>query len=232
MVVDTAGSDAETAELINAARRLIKMFSKDNGAAIAQVKDIISAELSSPLNDDTYGSLGRRFTDYLEESTGTFLLNCLAVTDLDAAFNEVGLHQKISDIDALVRPLAYLRSLFKERLQQAQLMWRELPDDWSAVTREISFDALNNVWRYRLLIDKYGGERVVLAGPASSIVNLTTQIMKAITAFPDPEAVTPERLDELQGELAKFQTWAKKPKDVAKDSAATPAEDGVTLPAS
>jgi hypothetical protein len=220
-MAEPAPTPNETDEIIDAARALTTLFAEDP-SAVDHIRTIIDLELSARVHDDTYGSIGRRLDEYLTEAVASFLLNTLTVVDLEPALADVGVAEAVPDAAVLVRRLSFLRALYKERLQAAQMAWRENPDDWSAVTREVTFDQLNKMWRYALFIDKFNEERVTLRGTASSLVNLMYQIVKLIQQFPDPSAVAPERLAELQKELEGFERWRAGLPPLQEDVAAVP----------
>jgi hypothetical protein len=180
---------------------------KDDPEIVQQAATIIADELSNPLTPDSFGSLSRRFGELIDEEAGVLLLNSITVQNLVPALTDAGIAGALEDLDDLLDPLRYLRGLYKERLQKLQRMWRELPDDWDAITREITVDPITTTWFYKLTIDKYDGDQIVLAGPARSIVGITSRFVSTILQFPGPWVVDKERFDEIKIASEELTKW-------------------------
>jgi hypothetical protein len=201
-------AEALEAQFIAAGKALADRLAHEP-STMTELREIIDAELSSPATSETWGSLGRRLTDYLDEVSGNLLVNMLTVPDLSASLKDAGFPEMLADVNALERSLAFLRALYKERLQFLQRASGESPDDWDIVTREVSYDALVSAWQYRVRIEKYGGEIVSLVGPVGSIVALTTRFLDLIRQFPGPWVVEASRIEELNSMLQSFAAWLK-----------------------
>jgi hypothetical protein len=87
-------------------------------------------------------------------------------------------------------------------LQAAFSLWRDLPDDWKLVNREVFYDLVRERYYIRHRIFKSNGEQVVLEGNADSVLDLARSLLMTLRwvgrgdAFSEP--VRDAFLDEVQ----------------------------------
>jgi len=89
------------------------------------------------------------------------------------------------------RVSGFLRLLLAEHkpeLMNAFRSWREDPDDWSGVYREVLVDLISQVYKIEVRIDKVNGEQLFLAGPARSLLNLAWRILDTLRLTGSPDA--------------------------------------------
>jgi hypothetical protein len=79
-----------------------------------------------------------------------------------------------------------------------------LPDDWSVINREISYDLIGERLLVRVRIDKYNGEQVTIEGQASSILELAANLLRTCRMVGRPEVFTPRTIALLTGEYEAF----------------------------
>lgn len=195
-----------------------------NGAAAAlerlKTADTFASDVASILDRriqpastvDSYGELGSALAEYAGEDITTFVLWALTVDDFEAAFAdlkpELARHKLRPgrSTSALVGWIALLRALYATPVQDAQLKWRQEPDDWMFIQREAFKDYLRDAWVIRFSLTKFNGEKFTVVGSPNTAINLISQLFTLITAFPDLSAFGEAEVDAMSTAIGNFST--------------------------
>jgi len=88
--------------------------------------------------------------------------------------------------------------------KQAFGTYREFPDDWKAINREIYFDVIGKRYRVKHTIEKYVGESVTLDGNADSVLDLARNLIVSLRWLPTAAAFSERITDAFVSEAEEF----------------------------
>lgn len=82
----------------------------------------------------------------------------------------------------LARLLRSCMGLYGQGLQEAYRRWREYPDNWDAMHRQVYVDVERNQNRIDIMIVKYNQEKLVLTLEARSLLLMVSRLMNSLSA--------------------------------------------------
>lgn len=113
-------------------------------------------------------------------------------------------------------------------LRQAIGLWKEDPDDWRNINREVYFDIIRGRYEIRHRIDKVNGDSFTVEGPVGSVIELATSLITTLTMVESTEEFPARALEMFTAEtaklLGKFEEQQDQPQqpEVATAEAAEP----------
>jgi len=188
----------EASSLVAKAAESLRAFLAARPEAPAHVLEILGRRLSGQLDAETWQVLDTSLSNYLGRDLA-YLITWTAI-DPDMRLPEVEKH-------ASPEVMAFLRTilgLYGPELGNAFAVWNELPNNWQTIYRDVFFDQITQRHLLRLRIDKFSGEKVVIEGPADSIMNLTTGFIFTLRMVGTPDAFSQEWVDQFLKEVDQF----------------------------
>jgi hypothetical protein len=106
---------------------------------------------------------------------------------------------------AVARFLRDVWAALGDDLAKAYRCWRELPDDWEVVHREINHNVLTEQVRIELRITKFNGEQAQIAGDAGSILSLTTNFVRSLNMVGHGLTIPEPALTDFREQVAMLE---------------------------
>jgi hypothetical protein len=103
----------------------------------------------------------------------------------------------------LARLLRSCMGLYGQGLQEAYRRWREYPDNWDAMHRQVYVDIERNQNRIDITIVKYNQEQLELTLEARSLLLMVSRLMNSLSAVASGP-FTDSELDELREQSDAF----------------------------
>jgi hypothetical protein len=185
---------------------VIRATSEEFDAALARpgASDEIQRFVREQLRDsgitvDTYSPIDRFLTIYVGPTAGYML-----------AWTLVNVDERLPIIDAAASPAAAatLRTLVATNpsLEEAYRSWREIPNNWRRIAREL-FDVAGEGPRVRLRLTTYDQQAYVVETTPAALMSLTCYMLETLTMsvpFSEYEDVS---VDEFFGTMSKVNDW-------------------------
>jgi hypothetical protein len=89
-------------------------------------------------------------------------------------------------------------------LQAAFALWRDLPDDWKSVNREVFYDVVRERYYIRHKIFKVDGSEVTLEGNADSVLDLARTMLLTLRWIGTADAYSPAVKEAFLAEADEF----------------------------
>ena len=187
-----------------AARKL----ADDKGFAPAIVA-ILDRHTHDPATIETYGQIAAALAEVADDAVADFILQSITVDNLEVALDDLKpelpkTRAASTSLAELTSWLTLLRAHFSTSIRDAQLKWRQDPDDWMFIQREALRDYLREAWAIRFTITKYNGERFALAGTPNTAINLIRELLMLLTAFPDSSGFGEAELQGMATAIREF----------------------------
>jgi hypothetical protein len=152
--------------------------------------------------EETLALLGRRLSEPIGPATYDVVRDALRALLGEEGANVVhwyivadGAETGILEQVAPARVAFFVRRIAAAHLpefQAAYALWKELPDDWRTIHRDVYFDYINQRHIVRHRIQKVSGDEIIIEGNANSVLDLargfliSTRLVGSRDAFGEP----------------------------------------------
>jgi hypothetical protein len=134
------------------------------------VDEILDARLKDP-DPETWSTISSSVTRYLGVDA-SYLLTWL-IQDLPNRPTEL---ERFAP-HAVASFFNQVLAMHGPELDSTFARWRENPNDWRTMFREVLFDQVTGRWRINLRVYKYNGEEILLEGPRDAFLNMTRNLL-------------------------------------------------------
>jgi hypothetical protein len=165
-------------------------------SSAAQIESFLVSD--DQTEEETLALLDRRLSGPIDTTTYDLVLDALrALLGQDGANT---IHWYIvgngADSGILERVASPRVAFFVRRIAAAHTpefrsafaLWKEVPEDWRTIHRDVFFDYINQRFVMRHRIVKINGEELVIEGNANSILDLTRSLLTSIGLIATREA--------------------------------------------
>lgn len=168
--------------------------------AAAQIESFLVSD--DQTEEETLALLGRRLSGPIDPETYDVLRDALRALLGEEGANVVhwyivadGASTGILEEVAPPRVAFFVRRIAAAHLpefQGAYALWKELPDDWRTINRDVYFDYINGRHLVRHRIQKANGDEIIIEGNANSVLDLarslliSTRLVGSRDAFGEP----------------------------------------------
>jgi hypothetical protein len=148
--------------------------------------------------EETLALLGRRLSGEIDTTTYDIVLDSLrALLGQDGANlvhwyivgngADTGILEEVATprVAFFVRRIAAAHS---PEFRSAFALWKEVPEDWRTIHRDVFYDYINQRYLARHRIVKISGEEMVVEGNANSVLDLTRSLLTSIGLIATREA--------------------------------------------
>lgn len=161
----------EMKPLLVASAQAIDEYLSADSETEEEALDVLRRRLERPLEPTTYDEILAALRA-LMGNDGTGLVHWYVTT---APEDTSMLRENASPrVDWFLRRITAAHG---PELQAAFSLWRDLPDDWKLVNREVFYDLVRERYYIRHRIYKASGEQVVLEGNADSVLDLARSLL-------------------------------------------------------
>jgi len=202
-------SVSEAAPLFSATGTVLDDLLTTAPKATEQILAILFKHLDRATDANTWTSLSTALTNYLGEAAPLILWVVRA--DQAARLHEAEL--RVSPPAA--RLLRTIVGLYGSELALAYTRWRELPNDWMTVHRDVFYDEIEKRYLLRVSIDKLNGETAVIEARPGSFLRLITTLVRTARQVSDPTAFDRGSVDAFNTEIGQLLGLLAKPQDQA-----------------
>jgi hypothetical protein len=163
--------------------------------------------------EETLALLGRRLSGPIDIATYDVVLDALrALLGQDGAnlvhWYTVGNGAATGLLEEVASPRV---AFFVRRIAAAHLpefrsafaLWKEVPEDWRTIHRDVYLDYINQRYVVRHRIVKINGEEIVVEGNANSVLDLTRSLLTSITIIAAREAFGEREIEAFLNEVDK-----------------------------
>ena len=163
--------------------------------------------------EETLELLGRRLAGPIDTTTYDVVLDSLkALLGADGAnvihWYTVGNGAETGLLEDVASPRV---AFFVRRIAAAHLpefrsafaLWKEMPEDWRTINREVYFDYINQRTVVRHRIIKISGEEMIVEGNANSLLDLTRSLLTSIGIIGTRDAFGEREIDAFLTEADK-----------------------------
>jgi len=155
--------------------------------------------------EETLALLGRRLSGEIDTTTYDVVLDALrALLGQDGAnvvhWYTVGNGAETGILEQVASPRV---AFFVRRIAAAHLpefksafaLWKEVPEDWRTIHRDVYFDYINQrvVVRHRII--KINGEEMIVEGNANSLLDLTRSLLTSVGLIATRDAFGEREID-------------------------------------
>ena len=180
-------------------------------SSAAQMKSFLVSD--DETEEETLALLGRRLSGEVDTTTYDVVLDALrALLGQDGAnvvhWYTVG---NGADTGILAQVASPRVEFFVRRIAAAHLpefrsafaLWKETPEDWRTIHRDVYFDTINQrvVVRHRII--KINGEEMIVEGNANSLLDLTRSLLTSVNLIGTREAFGEREMDAFLAEADK-----------------------------
>ena len=180
-------------------------------SAAAQIESFLVSD--DQTEEETLALLGRRLSGPIDTTTYDLVLDALrALLGADGA-NVVHWYTVGNGADTgLLEQVASPRvAFFVRRIAAAHLpefrsafaLWKEVPEDWRTIHRDVFLDYINQRYLVRHRIVKINGEEMVVEGNANSVLDLTRSLLTSISIIAAREAFGEREIEAFLTEADK-----------------------------
>ena len=172
-------------------------------SSTAQIESFLVSDEET--EEETLALLGRRLSGPIDTTTYDLVLDALrALLGQDGANT---IHWYIvgngADSGILERVASPRVAFFVRRIAAAHTpefrsafaLWKEVPEDWRTIHRDVFFDYINQRFVMRHRIVKINGEELVIEGNANSVLDLTRSLLTSIGLVATREAFGEREID-------------------------------------
>jgi len=166
----------------------------------AQIESFLESD--DQTEEETLALLGRRLSGPMDPATYDVVRDALRALLGEDGANVVhwytvadGASTGILEQVAPARVAFFVRRIAAAHLpefQAAYALWKEVPDDWRTIHRDVYFDFINQRHLVRHRIEKVSGDEIVVEGNANSVLDLarsflvSTRLIGSRDAFGEP----------------------------------------------
>lgn len=202
-----------------------KVSVEDAGPLFAQAGADLDALLASTpqATDHLLAILQKRLGDAITTDTWTGvetgLANYLgAAAQLVSWVTRADQAARLREAEARISPAAtaLLRTIlgfYGRELALAYERWRELPNDWVRMNRDVMYDEIDKRHLIRVSIEKQNGETVVVEARPGSFLRLITTLLRTARHVSLPAAFDAASITSFNEEVGELQRLLAKPAD-------------------
>jgi len=172
-------------------------------SSAAQIESFLVSD--DQTEEETLALLGRRLSAEIDTTTYDVVLDSLrALLGQDGA-NTVhwyivgnGAESGILEEVATPRVAFFVRRIaaaHTPEFRSAFALWKEVPEDWRTIHRDVFFDYINQKYVLRHRIVKINGEEIVIEGNSNSVLDLTRSLLTSIGLVATREAFGEREID-------------------------------------
>lgn len=176
---------------------------KSDPRLLDHVIEILADRIKDGVNTETHG----RVMTSLQSLIGldpTFLLIWLAHSQSDLAEQNERFNVLTQYAPAeMVTFYRILIARFGLELERGLIRFDELADNWTIISREVYYDKLRERYRFKVWIEKFSGEKVLIEGPPDSIILLCANLLSMCSVV-EREAYSEERIEVFSQEALAF----------------------------
>lgn len=200
-------------------------------SSAAQIESFLVSD--DQTEEETLALLGRRLSGPIDTTTYDLVLDALrALLGGDGAnvvhWYTVGNGADTGILEQVASPRV---AFFVRRIAAAHLpefrsafaLWKEVPEDWRTIHRDVFLDYINQRYLVRHRIVKINGEEMIVEGNGNSVLDLTRSLMTSISIIANREAFG-------EREIEAFLTEADKVIDILRPEDQPSGDGDVTIP--
>jgi hypothetical protein len=172
-------------------------------SSTAQIESFLVSD--DQTEEETLALLDRRLSGPIDTTTYDLVLDALrALLGQDGA-NTIhwyivgnGADSGILERVASARVAFFVRRIaaaHTPEFRSAFALWKEVPEDWRTIHRDVFFDYINQRFVMRHRIVKINGEEIVVEGNANSVLDLTRSLLTSIGLVATREAFGEREID-------------------------------------
>ena len=166
----------------------------------AQIESFLESD--DQTEEETVALLGRRLSGPMDPATYDVVRGALRALLGEDGANVVhwyiiadGASTGILEEVAAPRVAFFVRRIaaaHEPEFRAAYALWKEVPDDWRTINRDVYFDYINQRHLVRHRIQKVSGDEIVVEGNANSVLDLarslliSTRLIGSRDAFGEP----------------------------------------------
>jgi hypothetical protein len=183
-------------------------------AAAGQIKSFLDSD--DQTEEETLALLGRRLSGPIDTATYDVVLDALrALLGQDGAnavhWYTVGNGAETGIFEQVAPPEVafFLRRIAAAHLPEfrsAFALWKEVPEDWRTIHRDVYFDYINQRVIVRHRIVKINGEEIIVEGNANSVLDLTRSLLTSIGIIGSRDAFGEREIEAFLAEVDKATT--------------------------
>jgi hypothetical protein len=150
--------------------------------------------------EETLALLGRRLAGPIDTTTYDVVLDALrALLGADGAnvvhWYTVGNGASTGILEQVASPrvaffVRRINAAHQPEFKAAFALWKEVPEDWRTIHRDVYLDYINQRYLVRHRIIKMNGEEFVVEGNANSVLDLTRSLLTSISIINARDAFT------------------------------------------
>jgi hypothetical protein len=187
------------AQMADVLTELTQHLTDDPGLP-TRLNEILARELNAPIDNETSGRLYESITLLFGEEDPALLIHWLSQPDQVERLEAVA-GRSSSEVARMLREAV---ALYGSKLGEAFRRFRETPDDWDGIHREIFHDVILNRFRLDFEITKFNGESIRLTCDPNSLLTLTSSLMKTLNFVAAAQPFAEPRIDEFRAEVDAF----------------------------
>ena len=167
-------------------------------ASSAQIDSFLVSD--DQTEEETLALLGRRLAGPIDTATYDVVLDSMrALLGADGAnvvhWYTVGNGASTGILEQVASPrvsffVRRINAAHQPELKAAFALWKEVPEDWRTIHRDVYFDYINQRYLVRHRIIKINGEEIVVEGNANSVLDLTRSLLTSISIIAARDAFT------------------------------------------
>ena len=157
-----------------------------------RVGAILGRHLAETVTPTTWDSAIAGLRHYLGDELAYFIAWSLT-QDQGQADNLARVQKHASPAVSLF--LQALLGIHGPAFDRAFTAWKELPNDWESIARDIVLDQTSGAYRINVRIRKYNQEEVSLEVPPVSLLNLTRSLLDILRSIKELDALSTEQVD-------------------------------------
>jgi hypothetical protein len=175
----------------------------ENPEVEQQVREIIDYHLKEGIDRTTYGKIGSGLEILLGEGATRSIVNSCRFND-NEIFERLKGEIEGADVDKTLPFLQYLTALYGSEMEEAYLLFNEIPDDWMNSAITVYREEEEDVWFIDINLKKYSGEKIFLRMSPASAFTLVQRLVGEIGKLPR-EAVDEEVIKAFREETEGFK---------------------------
>lgn len=192
----------------------LDVFINTNPSALHYLLDILKRRLGDKIDGQTWPKVDASLEHYLGRDLAYFLLWMVQ--------DENGDRVQLLERHGTPRVISFMRTvlgLYRQELHRAFMVWNELPDDWSMLHREVSYDLIAQRYLLQIRLEKFNGTEVVIEGSPDSLLNLTKGFIIALRAVDNPAVFGPDNVQSFLEECQSLIKMFAEPKETTAEGA-------------
>jgi hypothetical protein len=194
-------SPAETGPLLSRTTGDLNAFLDAQPIAEQQVLSILAKRLQGQVDGKTWEVLDASLASYLGRERAYLVTWAI----------EPGQSDRREELEKHGAPrvmglLRMILSLYGPELENAFEMSNRPPDEWRRISRDVYYDQIAERHLVKILIEKYNGQRLAIEGTASSLLMLTSYMIRSVRLVGTREAFSEQSIELFLQEAGQLQT--------------------------